>query len=63
MPPFDAFDTLKIIKNGFEIRILQPPQVEGVKNSKKQTTKHYKAGSQTLKKFLSFCSFLIQVQR
>jgi hypothetical protein len=39
------------------------PQVEGVKYSKKQTAKHYKAGSQTLKKFLSFCSVLIQVQR
>jgi hypothetical protein len=34
------------------------PQVEGVKNSKKQTAKHYKAGSQTLKKipFILLCS-------
>jgi len=42
-PPIHAFDALKIIKNGIELRKLWPPKVKGVKNSKKQTTKHYKS--------------------
>jgi len=34
-PSIDASDTLKIVKNGLELRKLRPPKVEGVKNSKK----------------------------
>jgi hypothetical protein len=37
------------------------PQIKGVKNSKKQITKHYKANFQTPKKFLVCCSIAISV--
>jgi hypothetical protein len=31
-PHIEAFDTLKILNNGIELRKLQPTEVEGVKN-------------------------------
>jgi hypothetical protein len=37
-----TFGALKNIKNGMQLRKLWPLKVEGVKNSKKQTTKCYK---------------------
>ncbi len=36
-----SLGALKIIKNEVELRKLQPPKVEGVKNSRKQITKHF----------------------
>jgi hypothetical protein len=36
------YGALKIVKNEIEWKKLQPSKVEGVKNSKKQATKHYK---------------------
>jgi hypothetical protein len=39
------------------------PKVKAIKNSKKQTTKHYKDSSQTPKKFLVCCFVAIEVQR
>jgi hypothetical protein len=39
---YGAYGPLKIDKNGIQLRKLRPPKVEGVRNSKKQTTKHYK---------------------
>jgi hypothetical protein len=43
-------------------KVMTPPKVKGVKNSKKQTTKHYQSHSQTPKKFL-VCRFVaIRVQ-
>jgi hypothetical protein len=38
IPPIDASSALKIVKNKLELRKLQPPKVEGVKNFKNQTT-------------------------
>jgi hypothetical protein len=50
-PPIDAFGTLKPVKNGIELKKLQPPKVQGVKNStKKKSLNITKAGSQTPKK-------------
>jgi hypothetical protein len=34
--PIDTFGTLKIIKNGLELKNLRPPKVEGVMNPKKK---------------------------
>jgi hypothetical protein len=36
------FNALKFVKNGIKLGKLGPSKVEGVKNSKKQTTKCYK---------------------
>jgi len=36
--PLEASGTLTIVKNGSEMRKLQPPKVQRVENSKKQTT-------------------------
>jgi hypothetical protein len=41
-PPLWSSDILTIVKNELEMRKLQPLKIKGVKNSKKQTTKHYK---------------------
>jgi hypothetical protein len=35
-------NTLKIIEKRLKMRMLWPPKIKGVKNSKEQTTKHYK---------------------
>ncbi len=35
MPPLGTFDTLKIVKNGLDMKLLWPPKVKGVKNSTK----------------------------
>ncbi len=45
--------TLTTLENELETRKLWAPKVKGVKNSKKQSTEHYKADSQALK--FSFC--------
>jgi len=42
-PSIGASGALKIIKNGLELRKLWSLKVKGVKNSKKQTTEHFKA--------------------
>jgi hypothetical protein len=44
-PPIIASGALKIVKNGIKLRKLWLLKVEGVKNSKKQTTKCYKSNS------------------
>jgi len=62
-PPFSASNTLTIVENILEMRKLRPPKVKGVKNFKKQTTKHYKANSWTHKKFLVCCCIVIRVER
>jgi hypothetical protein len=41
-PPPNTFDTQTIIKHRLEMGKSQPPKVKGVKNSTKQTSKHYK---------------------
>jgi hypothetical protein len=41
-PLIGTYGALKIIKNGIGLRKLWPPKVEGVKNSKEQTTECYK---------------------
>jgi hypothetical protein len=52
-PPLGASDALIVLKNELETRKLRSPKVEGVKNSKKQTTEHYyKAGFLTPPKIL-----------
>jgi hypothetical protein len=55
-PPVDSSDTLKTINNGLELRKLQPPKVEVVRNSKEQTNKPYKTTSQNKQKIS--CVFL-----
>ncbi len=45
MPFLNTFVTLKIIKNGLEMRKLQPPKLEESRTQEKQTTQHYKTGS------------------
>jgi hypothetical protein len=50
-PPIGASGALKIVKNGLELRKFLPSKVEGSR-TQKQTIKHYKVNSQTLKKFL-----------
>jgi hypothetical protein len=40
--PLNASNTLTIVENRLKMGKLQPPRVKGVKNSTKQTTKHYK---------------------
>jgi hypothetical protein len=62
-PTLGASKALKIIKNELKMRKLQPLKVKGVKNSKKQITEHYKAGSQRPKKFFICCFVPIRVQR
>jgi hypothetical protein len=54
---------LKIIKNEIKLRKLWPPKVEGVKNSKKQTTKCYKGWFLNTQKLLLCCSIIIKIQR
>jgi hypothetical protein len=58
-----AHDALKIVKNGLELRKLKPPKVNMSRTQKKQTTKHYKARSKSLKKVLVCCSIVIRVLR
>ncbi len=53
-PIIGASSILKIVKHELELRKLWPSKVEGVKNSKKQTTKCYKAHPHSPKKFLVF---------
>jgi hypothetical protein len=64
-PPLGASDTLIIVENGLERRKLQPPQVPGVKNSKKNKPPNIaKAGSQTSKIFpLTMLSVAIKAPR
>jgi hypothetical protein len=62
-PPIGASGGLKIFKNILEFTKLWPPKLEGSRTQKKQTTKHYKFGSQTPKKLLICCSVVIRVQR
>jgi hypothetical protein len=40
--PLVAFNTLTIVENRLKMRMLWAPKIKGVKNSKEQTTKHYK---------------------
>jgi hypothetical protein len=61
--PIGTYDTLKLVKNGLELKKLQPPKVKGVKNSKKQTTNHYKVKCWSPKTFLVCCCVAIRVQR
>jgi hypothetical protein len=58
-----VFDALNIVKNRLKLRKLQPLPIERVRNTKKQTTEHYKAGSQSPKKFFVCCSVTIRVQK
>ncbi len=51
-----TFDILIIVENKLKWRKLWPTKVKGVKNSIKQTTKHYQSHSRTPKKFLVCCS-------
>ncbi len=61
--PIGIYGTVKIIKNRMELRKLWPPKVEGVNNSKKQTTECYKGWFLNTQKFLVCCSADIKVQR
>jgi len=61
-PPLGTSDTLTIIKNGLEMRKMAT-KVKRVKNSNKQTTKHYKASSKTSQKFFGCCFVVIRVQK
>jgi len=45
-----AFDAIKIIKIGIELKKLWPFKIKGVKTSKKQTTKYYKGQFPNTKK-------------
>jgi hypothetical protein len=63
-PSLGASDTLIIVENELKMRKLQPPKVQGVKNSKKNKPSNItKAGSQTSKKFLVCRSVVIRAQR
>jgi hypothetical protein len=62
-PPLDAPHTNTIVKNGLEMRKLRPPKVKGVKNSKKQTTKHYKGWFSNTQKFPCMSFYCYRVQR
>jgi hypothetical protein len=53
-PPIDTFDRLKIVKNEGELRKLQAPKVEGVKNSKNKTSNATKPISNHPKISLNF---------
>jgi hypothetical protein len=39
------------------------PKVEEIENSKEQTLEHYKANSQSLKKFYVYCYVANKIQR
>jgi hypothetical protein len=45
-------NTLTIVENILKMRKLWPPKVKGVKNSKNQTTKHYKGRFSNIQFFL-----------
>jgi hypothetical protein len=45
MPFLNTFDTLKIVKNGLEMKNLQPQKLKESRTQKKQTTQHYKVSS------------------
>jgi len=60
-PLLGASDTLTIVKNSLEMTKLRSPKVKGVKNSKNQTTEHYKAQFLNTKKFFLCCSVAIRV--
>jgi hypothetical protein len=45
------------------IEKVKPPKLKTSRTQKKQTTKHYKAHSKSLKKFLVCCSIVIRVLR
>jgi hypothetical protein len=58
-----ASDTLTIIKNELGIRKLRPPKVKGFKNSKTQTTEHYKGWfSNTKQNSLYIALFIVEFQ-
>jgi hypothetical protein len=61
-PPIDASCALKVVKNQIEWRKLWPLKVEGVKNFKKQTTKHYKGWFSNTKKILCMFFFLVAIR-
>jgi hypothetical protein len=52
--------TLTIVENGLKMRKLRPPKLKGAKNSRNQTTEHYKGGPEHLKNSLCVA---IKVQR
>jgi hypothetical protein len=59
-PSLDAFGTLKLVKNGIELKKLQPLKVQGVKTSKKKKPSNItKAGSQTPKKIPCIFAMLL----
>jgi hypothetical protein len=62
-PPFGACDTLTIVYNELKMRKLRSLKIKGVKNSKKQITKHYKGQFLNTKKFFLCYSIAIRVQR
>jgi hypothetical protein len=49
-----------MVENGLEMRKLQPPKVKGAKNSRNQTSEHYKGGPKHLKNSLYVA---VKVQR
>jgi hypothetical protein len=60
--PHPSKSTNNVLKLSKKIRIekvMTPPKLKGIKNSKKQTTKQYKTPSPSLKKFLEHCSVAI----
>ncbi len=60
----DRSKTPIFFKNGVELRKLQPPKIEGVKNSKRKTTKHYKDRFlNTQKNSFYVCFVVIKVPR
>jgi hypothetical protein len=49
-----------MVKNRLELRKLWPLLVERVKNTKKQTTEHYKADTRSPKKTLSVALLVLE---
>jgi hypothetical protein len=62
-PAIGTLGALEIVKNGIELRKLWPFNVEGVKNSNKQTTKYYKDQFPNTNKFLVCCFVVIRIQK
>jgi hypothetical protein len=59
-PSIGIFDAPKMVKNRLELRKLWPLLVERVKNTKKQTTEHYKADTRSPKKTLSVALLVLE---